>query len=316
MKKLLSTKKSSLRLKTISLNLSLITFLMIVSTKLFSQPTLQSSDLQTGLSFNVYSLSNVNTSNISASGANVTWNLSSATIGNLLGTVDFMDMASTGYAAQYPTANFAMKFTIGGVSKYNFSNLTSTVLEEVAINVGTSGLQTFIDYRTDLVFPFTFNLSNTDTYQKNGQSATTVTHNYDAYGTVTTSSTSINNLVRDLSTDNGTSSTQAVWWNVSPVYPVLQADNSGVTLWQLTSVTDIKQPNSNLSFQVYPNPSTNQLHIINQKPITKIEIYNVTGQLKLTDNQSVIDISMLPSGVYFIKAFLENSIETIKIIKQ
>ena len=309
-------KKNLFNLNSIKKTILSVTFSIALVINGFSQPTLQSSDLQTGLSLDVYSLGNVNTSNLSTSGANVTWNLGSAVTATLIATVDFMDMASTGYASQYPAANFAMKFTIGATTTYNFWNLTSSVWEEVAINVGSSGLQTFIDYRTDLIFPYTFNLTNTDTYQKNGQSATTVTHTYDSYGTVNTNTISITNLIRDIGTDNGTGTTQAIWWNTSPIYPVLQADNSGVTLYQLTSSTGVHQVKQELSFHVYPNPANNELHIINEKPMNKIEIYNVIGQLQLTTTQSLIDIANLPSGVYIIKAYIEDRIETTKIIKQ
>jgi hypothetical protein len=286
-----------------------------MATNLAAQPVLQGANMQTGLGFNLYTLSNVTSANLSPGGANITWNLSAGTA-TLLGTADLQDMASTPYALQYPAANFAMKFTVGGNAVYSLFNLTGSILEEVANNVGTSTPTTFLNYRTALVFPYTFNLTNTDTYQKNGQSANTISHTYDAYGTITTSTASINNLVRDLSTDNGTGTTSALWWNASPVYPVLQADNTGVTLWQLASNNGIEQNENALNFRVYPNPSTNELRIINQKPITKIEICTVTGQVQLSTTQSLVDITTLQSGVYFVKAYMTNGVETVKFVKQ
>ena len=67
---------------------------------------------------------------------------------------------------------------------------------------------------------------------------------------------------------------------------------------------------------MFPNPATDELHIINKKVITKIDVLNITGQLQFSVNQSVIDISNLAAGVYVIKAFGENSIAVQKFIKQ
>ncbi|MEO8761643.1 MAG: T9SS type A sorting domain-containing protein [Bacteroidia bacterium] len=281
-----------------------------------AQSTLQMSDLQTGLSFDIYNLSGVNSSDITPSGANVNWNLSAATSSPSGASVDFVDMASTGYASAYPTANFAMKFNSGVNVSYNFSLYNSGVWEELALNVGTSGVQNFINNRTVLVFPYTFGLSNTDTYQKTGQSANTITHNYDAYGTLNVGANSYSNLVRDMAVDNGAGTTQAIWWNTSPIYPVLVANNSGITLWK-NSVSGINSINEKkLSFKLYPNPATNTIQIMNQKRINKIEIYDANGQLYITTIQSVIDITGLSSGLYFVKAYLQNTIETAKFIKE
>ena len=288
--------------------------LLLSATK--AQPSLQSTDLHTGMSFNLYSLNNVSPANLSSTGANVTWDLSAATLGPVAATVDFLDMASTGYAAQYPTANFAMKFTQGGTVSYNFWTLTSSTWEEVAINVGTGGLQTFVNNRTDLVFPFTFNLADTDTYQKSGQSASTVSHIFDAYGNVTLSTGTLSNLVRDYSVDIGAGTTQAIWWNASPVYPVIEADNNGVLLWKPATANGIEQVDKKPGFQIYPNPAGNELHILSEQTVERIEVYDVTGKLQISDTYSVVDISGLSQGIYVIKAFNATGMDTRKFIKQ
>ena len=90
---------------------------------------------------------------MASNGANVTWDLSTATLGAPIATYDFMTVAATGYSSTYPSANFAAKITVGVNIKYSLSVVTSTVLEDTAVNVGTGGLQTFDDNRTTLVFP-------------------------------------------------------------------------------------------------------------------------------------------------------------------
>ena len=70
---------------------------------LFAQPVLHGDSLHTGLSFNLYVISNVNASGLAPGGPNASWDIS-AGVANLVGTVEFQTMASTPFAAQYPAA--------------------------------------------------------------------------------------------------------------------------------------------------------------------------------------------------------------------
>jgi hypothetical protein len=290
-----------------------VTFISIA--KMFAQPVLNSADLHTGHSFSLYSLSNVNTADLMPSGANITWDLS-ATTATLSGTSEFLEMSETPYQSEYPAANFAIKFTLTGVpSYYSLFNHTNTAFEEVANNVGTSGPVSFLNYRTALVFPFTFNLSNTDTYQKENQEVKTITNTYDAFGTFIANDTITNDVVRIFANDND--NIGVLWWNSSPVVPLFQASSEGFILWQLTSTTTgIKEVYSNQLFDMYPNPATNVLHILNKEKISLIEVFNAAGQFQFSTNQSVIDISGLEKGIYFLKARSEKGNVTQKFIKE
>lgn len=283
-------------------------------TTLFAQPVLSSDSLHTGLSFNLYSLSNVNTSNLTAYGANVTWDLSTST-STLIGIADFLPMSSTPYASQYPAANFAIKFTVNGSVSYSLFKLTATALEEVGNNVSTTGGVPFLNFRTALVFPYTFNLSNTDTYQKSGQGTKTIIHKYDAYGTFIASSGTFHNVMRDLTIDNGDTSVNL--WSSSPCIPIFQANNNGFTLWKLTSsTTGISEVTYNRIFDMYPNPANDELNIINKELISKIDIINISGKLQFSTVQNKIDISELSQGIYFVKVYSENGVATQKFIKE
>jgi Secretion system C-terminal sorting domain len=68
-------------------------------------------------------------------------------------------------------------------------------------------------------------------------------------------------------------------------------------LWQSGTI-GINDVVSNQVFDMYPNPATNELHIINKQLISKIEIFNMLEQLQFTTKQSIIDISKLEKGVY------------------
>ncbi|WP_310992691.1 YCF48-related protein [Aequorivita marina] len=73
-----------------------------------------------------------------------------------------------------------------------------------------------------------------------------------------------------------------------------------------------------LDFKVYPNPSENSITVQTETEISKIEIYNNLGQLvQVNKDVNKIDITILPSGIYFLKA--TDSLNTIgvkKIIKR
>lgn len=74
-------------------------------------------------------------------------------------------------------------------------------------------------------------------------------------------------------------------------------------------------------FNYYPNPVKNTLNIQSDKKITSVAIYNMAGQMvqnqKLNSNNSLLNLSTLSSGIYLVKAVLENGqIETFKIVKK
>lgn len=73
------------------------------------------------------------------------------------------------------------------------------------------------------------------------------------------------------------------------------------------------------NFNFYPNPFTNSLTLENLNPISKVELFNITGQKVFENNFSKniisIDTSNLFSGVYFMKVFSDNENKTIKVIK-
>lgn len=140
-----------------------------------------------------------------------------------------------------------------------------------------------------------------------------INHNYEAYGALTTSISNDANLVREVINDDG--NTMYMWWNAAPVHPVLQGSSSGFILWKPTpnSVSEISKKNT---FHIYPNPAVNNISIVNEQPIRKLELYNVTGQLLLTTDKSVISLENFSSGIYYLKAYLIDGVETQQFLKQ
>jgi len=95
--------------------------------------------------------------------------------------------------------------------------------------------------------------------------------------------------------------------------------NEDIFLAKLGSSTVINELSDSLNFSVFPIPATNSLTIESPQK-SKIEILNIQGQLIKTiaaiNDQTTIDISVFPSGIYFIKVKTEKGIAVKKFIKE
>jgi len=71
------------------------------------------------------------------------------------------------------------------------------------------------------------------------------------------------------------------------------------------------------SIKLYPNPATDIVNIKTNQTIKNVTVFNINGQ-KVLDiaNQSQINISNLPTGMYFLNIITNQSNQTIKILKQ
>ena len=65
---------------------------------------------------------------------------------------------------------------------------------------------------------------------------------------------------------------------------------------------------SNLIYSIYPNPVSDVLMIDANEPLTLISIYNQSGQCVLQTNDSQINVSHLPAGIYVFRALTINGI--------
>lgn len=67
---------------------------------------------------------------------------------------------------------------------------------------------------------------------------------------------------------------------------------------------------------IYPNPATNLVHLASDKPIRRIELYDVTGALLyesgFSAHEGELDISFLPQGIYILKVNGENVNRIVK----
>ena len=93
-------------------------------------------------------------------------------------------------------------------------------------------------------------------------------------------------------------------------------DCSGATASRLdpnlsNTTLDLKK-----NFKIYPNPVSSILTIQSEKSIDTIEVFDTLGRLVLTKKSTnTLDVSSLQSGTYLMKIGSQNSIESIKFIK-
>lgn len=82
----------------------------------------------------------------------------------------------------------------------------------------------------------------------------------------------------------------------------------------VTGLTEFK--NEETGVVVYPNPANEQLTIsAGENRIEKIELYDITGRLVMSDTQqSTLNLQATPNGTYIIKVYSLNGIETKKVV--
>ena len=87
---------------------------------------------------------------------------------------------------------------------------------------------------------------------------------------------------------------------------------------QTLSNNDIQTDTDKL-FTYYPNPVTDNLTLNAQKNIQNVEVFNMLGQRVLNSLpnsvESTVDMSNLKTGAYFVKVTIDNTTETIRVIK-
>jgi hypothetical protein len=72
-----------------------------------------------------------------------------------------------------------------------------------------------------------------------------------------------------------------------------------------------------VDLKLYPNPTSNFINISSSETIDKIELYSILGKKILESNSTdTIDISVVNSGIYFVKIYSRNRNVSKKIIKK
>lgn len=80
----------------------------------------------------------------------------------------------------------------------------------------------------------------------------------------------------------------------------------------------LSEQNKTLGISVFPNPSTGKYEIRTSNPSAEIsyEIHNSVGQLIKKSKEKLIDISTEKAGIYIITITTENSVKSMKLVKE
>jgi hypothetical protein len=87
-------------------------------------------------------------------------------------------------------------------------------------------------------------------------------------------------------------------------------------------LTEVEEITAQSGITIIPNPSNNKITISSPSltGIAQLSIFNVNGEKviegQLTDNETQIDISALPRGIYFVRLQNEKMVEVGKMVKE
>lgn len=132
------------------------------------------------------------------------------------------------------------------------------------------------------------------------------------------------------SSGSGTNNNVSLNWTIGQ--PIIKNFSNGTTsLSSGNQQTDVKllvtavedKNTSAFQIQAYPNPTQDQLTITFDAPLKATSTYDlissdgkcITSSVVLTNNQ-LIDISSLAAGIYVLNVYINNSIQSFKIVKQ
>jgi Secretion system C-terminal sorting domain len=292
----------------------------------YAQPVLTASDINPlSVSSTNYN-AEISTIPVSAGGPNQIWDYSSLVLDET-GTSSAQSVSTAPFSSNYPTANFFVQTGDGVDLEYGIYNLTPTKLEALGATDSTGPSLTFSNPSTIFVFPFTYNLSFTDSFTIIGTSdPETITKTYDAYGTLSTVFGTYSNVIR-LKQVQG-QFTNYNWIALNPYRELMSAASNltGDVFYSVNEPTNLGMETNyeKSNFTVYPNPSNGIITIGNTSNIPKyfVTIYDVFGSQisstkQLSGNSNDIDLTKMASGIYFVKmTTLDNDLlYSTKIIK-
>ncbi len=89
--------------------------------------------------------------------------------------------------------------------------------------------------------------------------------------------------------------------------------------FRITSTSLGIEDNSVSLFNYFPNPVNDVLTIKAQKDVDNITVYNMLGQVVIRQTPNTrdctVDLSAMQAGAYFVQVSIDNSVETVRILK-
>lgn len=92
---------------------------------------------------------------------------------------------------------------------------------------------------------------------------------------------------------------------------------NGMSFFVSETIVNVESPEVVKNINIYPNPATTEMTVNSPVEIQKIEIYDMTGSLKMvTTNLKLVNVSNLVNGAYIIKIITNEGVTSSKFIKQ
>lgn len=279
-----------------------------------AQPVIQYANLvPIGYSSAIHMVSNPGTSDPSPDGANVTWDFSSATLVMNVGTMTWVDPATTPQGASYPASNLAQHITAPGQDMYNYYNLQTTQLDQLTDGVGSGDVSVYADPKTVLQFPMNYGDSYVDNFTDNG-TPNSYTRTYSAYGTVILSTGTYTNVAKVIST-SGTID----FLTTNPVAQLVHIEDDGSVLVSGDPVNAVAEIGAS-PLRAWPNPATSDVFVSGvQRPGTW-ELVDAVGRMQLngTAVPGTLELPLggLAAGCYTLVLYDAAGRRELRIVKQ
>lgn len=272
--------------------------------------------------------------NPGSAGTGVTWDLSAMTDNSQVTVV-----ASTNSGGTFPTANMKMTQSNGGVIYYNIS---ASKMELVGLDAGTT-VFTYSNPQTYMQFPVTSSYNYTDacaaSFSVSGYAfnrAGTIQSEYSGTGTLITPEGTFTDVVRIKSTQTNTdtyaggtiiSSIVAYNWYKAGVNHELAnvSDITGAQTSQSAYYTSVPanlglEESELINLLMFPNPTTGSVHVNSDEVISKVEVYQLSGELALEQSANTtsleMDLSALNTGMYLVKVYGTNGAVSVKRVSK
>ena len=72
--------------------------------------------------------------------------------------------------------------------------------------------------------------------------------------------------------------------------------------------------------EVYPNPTNGGIHVKTTAPLKGVAIVDVYGSVRRSDDEHKmaydLDVTALPTGIYFLRMLQNNGVRTVKVVKE
>ncbi len=264
------------------------------------------------------------------SGTGVTWDLSAMTNNSQVTAA-----TTTNSGGAFPTANIKLTQSNGGVIYYNIS---STKMEVVGIDAnGTvfnySNPATYMQFPVNTSYNYTDASASSFTVGGFAFNRTTNTQSeYSGTGTLITPEGTFTNVVRIKSTQTNTdtysggtinSSVVAYNWYKAGVTHELAnvSDITGSSTSQSAYYTSVPanlglEESELINLLMFPNPTNGTIYINSDEVISKIEVYQLSGELAMeqtvNNTSSEMNLSELNTGMYLVKVYGTNGAVSVK----